>query len=220
MKPRFLSNIAAQFSLVRGPLLLFYVPAVLLLAALVVVCWAKGLPMWRFTRDPSQINVMHPLTGLVSNLGVLCWAASAGMTVLAAAVCSNRRHSRRVVGFFVWATVATGLLLFDDLFLGHEKIFPELLGVSEQVVFGVYAAFVAGGMFVYRDVIVRTDYLLLLIALAAFGSSILVDQLIESGGQYYHLFEDGPKFIGIVGWFAYFAWTSFEILTGRAVYPS
>ena len=62
----------------------------------------------------------------------------------------------------VSAGLFTGLLLFDDLFLAHEVIYPKVLGVDEKYVFAAYVIFAATYLSFFRNLIVRNGYSMLL----------------------------------------------------------
>ncbi len=94
----------------------------------------------------------------------------------------------------------TLVLGIDDVFLLHEKVFPWF-GVPEEAVVGSYAGFVLFYLVKFYSVILKTEYVLLVMALSFFGLSATLD-LVQPHGSY--LLEDGAKLVGIVSWLAYF----------------
>ena len=47
--------------------------------------------------------------------------------------------------------------------------------------------------------------------------------LAATGGQYAtegYLFEDSLKLLGLAGWFGYFAWTAYALVTARVIPPA
>lgn len=198
---------------VRGlaPLLWrLYTPPVMLLAIIVALRLLDGVPMAEFTRDPAQILGHTPFIGAVSSLGILLWAAAATACLFTAALL--RRRGLGAAGwrtFLTFASALTVLLMLDDLFLFHDVVFPEYLGIGEHWLYGFYAASAAGLLGGYRRLILKTDYPLLLLSLLLFAASLgmdFVSDYVLLPGTF--LLEDGPKFLGIVAWAAYFIRTS------------
>ena len=171
-----------------------------------------GIPISALTRDPTAVAGVHPLTGLVSNLGILLWCASAALCLFSATVLHRTGADRATHRLIFWAGIVTVVLLLDDLFLLHERIYPAVFGVGERAVFGVYGAMLLTYFSVYRNVLARTDPSLLVVALACFGVSLIVDQGPESILPAHLLFEDGFKFLGIASWFGYFSTLCYEQL--------
>ena len=60
--------------------------------------------------------------------------------------------------------------------------------------------------------IARTRYPVLLASLGANGLSVVVDTLVNPGmGDGAVLYEDGPKFLGVLAWATYFVLTTCDI---------
>lgn len=181
-----------------------YAPAVLLLVAIALGAALRGLdPAW-FTRDPAAWHEAHPLIGSVSNLGVLLWAAAAAISLFAAAMLriSGGRRERRAL--LLHAGLLTLWLTLDDLFMFHERLAPDELGIPQRLVFLGYAAWFAAVLLRFRALLLQTRGLLLP-ALAFFAVSAVLDQFAPAAWfewRYLMLVEDGAKFLGIVSWFA------------------
>ena len=98
--------------------------------------------------------------------------------------------------------------MLDDFFLLHEKIFPIYFGVPEKIVYVGYLGLILCVGTVFKQCILKTEYLILMIALGFFGLSVCTDAIqgrIESIiGPWRILFEDGFKLFGIVSWMGYF----------------
>lgn len=183
-----------------------YLPAFALLGGIVLLRVVYGIPMALFTRDAAQITGSAPFIGALSNLGILLWCTAAATALFAAALAGRRDGNGEAIGFLRAGAALTVLLLFDDLFLLHDVVFPDYLHVSQLLVYVAYALAAAGFLLRFRrHILARTDYPLLAIALAGFALSIgmdLVDEHILIPGTY--ILEDGFKFLGIVGWCGYF----------------
>ncbi|HEY3345982.1 MAG TPA: hypothetical protein VGK71_00010 [Nitrospirota bacterium] len=191
-----------------------YVPAVaiLFLAALSAVYFR--IPVGSLTRDMATLADIHPLTGALSNVGILLWCATAAVSLFTAAVIWERAEPRQVQ-FLVGFSCLTLVLLFDDFFMLHEYLAPVYLGLRERYLMLIYAAAASGLLIGFRKVILSSEYGLLGIALAFFAISVGVDRIHYSQNAWSWLFlaEDGAKFLGIAGWSGYFIRHSYIQLT-------
>jgi len=203
-----LAQIFAQDrKLVRFLFSLYLLP-VLFLFVVVIATAQMGVSLAMLTRDPASIAKIHPFIGVVSNLGVLLWTASATICLFSWALFRHRLNEMRFATFLLCSGLLTTLLLLDDFFLLHDAIFPHYFGVNEKVAFLGYGGLIIGWMVIFRKCIRRTEYLILLTALVFFGLSLFIDVFqhpIQSViGNARIFFEDGFKLLGIVGWFGYF----------------
>ncbi len=214
-----LTQILSQARRLAGFLALLYAPAWIFLAAVVVASRQLEVPLNDFTRDPASIAGMHPFAGVASSLGVLLWTATAAICLFSSAVLRYRLGERRSALFLLCSGLVTGLLLFDDLFLTHEILAPVYLGASENSVMIAYVLIVYGWTMTFKREILRTEYLLLIVALAFFVASVVVDawqhRVYSVIGHWHIIVEDGLKLLGIVGWLGYFARCSLEMIGAR-----
>lgn len=201
---------------VRTALLLAYLPAVLGLCILAWISSTTGVPISNFTRDPVAVMRAPFYTGLLSNLGILLWCATATITLFGAAVLDTRSQRREWVLFLRWSGLFTTILLFDDLFLFHEIVFPKFLDIREGYVVLCYGLLLLVYLGIFHRQIIRTQFLILILAGVCFAGSLLIDRLPEDWMAEHHLFEDGSKFVGIVTWFLYFSRTTMSLIKGAA----
>jgi len=171
--------------------------------------WA-GVPVDWLLRDPLAVVEAHPLTGFVSNLGIVLWSAASGICLLTAAVLRRRGDDPESASFFLWSGVMTAVLALDDLYQFHEVIGPSSLHLAQRGIYLIYLAGVAAYLFRFRRRILATDWLLLVLAGAMFAVSLGADLLPEALREgpiepVTDLVEDGAKFVGIVLWLAFFA---------------
>lgn len=165
------------------------------------------LHLWRhvsygdLTRDPAASLDAPMYLGLLSNAGMVLWAAATGICLFAGGLCRLSRPGTRWPAFLLAFGALTGFLLMDDLYMFHDEIFPDHLGISQGLMYGAYLGLIAFLFVYFRGVIARTPYLLLL-ACAGFGVSVLADIASDSIGDFF-LVEDGAKFVGIAYWLAY-----------------
>ena len=210
-------------------LALAYLPMLLLLFAAGWLADLKGIPMEDVTRDPATAAQAPFYTGALAILGLFGWCASAAVCFFAAAVLRHARTDRAGTAFLLSGALLSTLLLVDDAFLVHEIVGPYHLGLSDEVLIGLYGLATLAFLVGCRATILRSDYLLLVLALAFLAGSAGVDKLNDfgvlatTGGKYAtegYLFEDTLKLLGLAGWFGYFAWTAYALVTARVIPPA
>lgn len=183
--------------------LILAVSAVLLGAVLLLHFW-KGIPIGSLTRDPTYILDAPLYTGFLSQAGIFFWSASAAVCMFSAKVLSRYPDSLKIKRFLFVSGLLTLVLGLDDVFLLHDEFFPYL-GVPEIGVYVSYAGFVLLYLVCFYSIILKTEYVVLGMALVFFGASItldvLHDVLLLSDSV---LVEDGAKLVGTVSWLSYF----------------
>lgn len=152
------------------------------------------------------------MLGAISNLGVLLWCAAAAVCLFS--VTLVRGAAGRGGTLCLFATgVISAMLMGDDLFQGHEKIYPALFGLREKAVFAIYGVIMLGYVAAFQRVI-RSHAPLLFVAsgvafVLAMVFDIFDDAVTDSGlanaDLVQRLGEDGFKLIGICLWSAYAA---------------
>jgi hypothetical protein len=192
-----------------------YVPATALLLGAVVASHVKRLPFGMFTRDPTTIMGANPLIGVLSSVGVLGWCATASLCLFTWGVTRHRVAGWLGDVFLLIPGLLTTALMMDDLFEIHEVLAPRYIGVPDDLLIVPYGLLAMGWVVAFRRRILRTEYLLLLIAAGGFTVSVVVDTLTDAPYNSRYLLEDGFKFLGIVGWLGYFGRVCFRELTGR-----
>lgn len=202
-------------------LLITSIPSIIILSAMVMVSIFFQVPTSFMTRDVTAIANMHPLSGILSNLGVLLWCVSASICGFSAIALRNN-VPRDTFLFLLYSSLLSAYLMFDDLFLFHEDLAFRYLGLSEKYVFVALGILVFAYLIVLRQTILRTDISGLLFALGFFAASIAVDVIFEPWlvrlDHWSFLLEDGIKWLGIANWCSYYIQTSYRFLAG-AVKP-
>ncbi|MGE4543373.1 MAG: hypothetical protein AB7D06_04585 [Pedobacter sp.] len=113
--------------------------------------------------------------------------------------------------FFLISGLITSLLLLDDLFLLHERVFPQIFHWRQRYIFVTYGSMIYIYLMYFRKTILKTNFITLALALGFFFLSIAVDGMSDIMGitiPYYHLYEDGFKLVGLANWLGYFGETS------------
>lgn len=167
----------------------------------------KDVPLGTLTRDP--LSGKPAYLGLLSQAGILLWAAGAAVSFLGAWLLPWRDAGR----FMLSAGVLTTMLCIDDAFLLHDEVLP-LVGVPEELIYAVYLGLLLGFLLLFARRILKTGYPLLGLALAFLGISVVADAWGLPWLDPY-LIEDGAKFIGITMWSAYLFHTSGSLVRTR-----
>ena len=165
-----------------------------------------------FLRDIVATGELPFFAGFVSQIEAILWSATLTVCLFSVLLMQRRNGgleaSRR---FLLHGGILTGMLLLDDIFLFHEEIAPDYLHISEKYVIAVYL--LMGIIFVFSNLneILSSEYLILVLALAMFGTSIFLDAIpiddfdVRYFWEQLELFlEDGFKFAGIATWLTYF----------------
>jgi hypothetical protein len=195
--------------------LVLCVAAVLIGAALALHFW-KGVALADLTRDPVTTFQAAPYVGLLSQVGILLWAAAATVCLFGARMLAGRAGVADVKRFLFVSGLLTLVLGLDDAFLFHEEFVPRV-GVPQGLVFVVYGALLVLYAWRFAPVILKTEFALLVAALAAFGVSLAVDVAHpEVLGRYLLFVEDGAKLVGTLFWLAYFARTGASAIKSGA----
>lgn len=174
------------------------------------------IPVGEFTRDPAATFQTYPLIGVISNLGILLWCTTASVCLFTYMV--HFSSSNIVVRqFLLTSGLFTTVLLFDDLFMLHEFVMPDVLGIPEAVIYSSYLVFILIYLIKYRAYLLKTEYMVLIIACGFFSLSILSDVYLPQTGIVY-LVEDGFKLFGIATWTLYFISTCFVQMRKNLLY--
>lgn len=226
------TSFESQLKFIFPLLLMVYLPAIVLLALMAFFAQWQGIEISNMTRD--TVSVLCDMTageycppnytGILSNLGILFWSASATISIFTASVLmmeptqGKPPHTRDAIFFLLAMGFLSALLLFDDLLLLHEKVYPKV-GLPEMFAFGLYGLWLLISLIRFRIFFLKTDFLLFAIAFGFMALSIVVDTFPEDWSSFHHLFEDGFKFLGVVGWCTYFTTVSAKQLRA-ALHPN
>ena len=188
------------------------------LGCVIFACLYTGASPGFFARDPLITLGGHPLMGIQSYLGILIWSVAAGVCFFCYSFLRSyqkySRHHQRDSLFLLWSGSITLWLALDDLFQIHEYL-PEIVpGLSQPIIYIVYAIILIGYILKFRKQIVHSDELgLVITALIFFGLSVFIDIVQDFWDSRWRIFfEDGFKFFGIVSWAGYLIRRSFQML--------
>ncbi|MDM8568536.1 hypothetical protein QUF50_03285 [Thiotrichales bacterium HSG1] len=201
-----------QFKKIIPVLALSYAVIFGLLISVAIVSFYYNIPVAKFTRDPTVILLGHPFTGVISNIGILFWCSTSAICLFSSAI--HIKNGNAIVSrFLFFSGLLTLLLLLDDLFTFHEAIFPMYFHIPEEAVYSGYLVLVLTFFLKFKDLIIKSEYIILLIACGFFALSILSDIFLPQIGWEF-LLEDGFKLFGIVTWFIFFVRTCFIQVQG------
>ena len=130
-------------------------------------------PLLDLVRDPSYVSDSPWWTGSISLIGLLLWAAAAGMLLLTGVVLRDGGEPRRA-RFFLASAALVGWLGVDDAVLVHEEILPDEVGDPRRVVLVLYGAVAAAWALRFRRELARDGALMAIVA-GGFAASVLLD---------------------------------------------
>ncbi len=200
-----------SYKLVLG----LYLPAGLIMLAVYLVSVHTDTPVWMFTRDPADITLSSPFIGIVSNLCILLWCATAAISFFAFLTLKKQGLEKMAV-FFLLSGFITSLLLLDDLFLLHERIFPQWFHWRQRYIYISYVSIVLVYLVAFRKTILKSNFIMLALALGFFLLSVVVDCIsakMEDFIPFSHLYEDGFKLFGLASWLGYYAQTALQAIS-------
>lgn len=195
-----IKSVATILSIVYSVLLVLFI-------AIALISLQFGIGIDQFTRDPAGLLNVNPFTGVISNIGILFWCATSVLCFFTAFI-HWKNKSIKVATFLFYSGLITAVLLFDDLFMFHETVFPEILHIPEKLVYVAYFVLVLVYFIKFSQDLLKTDYIILFFACNFFALSIVCDTFFVQEGMEF-LIEDGFKLFGIISWFIFYSRTCF-----------
>lgn len=213
-------SLLEQTTRMAALLVMIYVPVLLLLLCFGIAGKAAGIPMTDFMREPQMVAHLPFYVGMISTLGCFLWAGAAAICFFGWAVLRQYPDERRFSLLLLCIGILTTHLLLDDMFTFHESLYPYYFGWREETTYAIYALAAIAGVIAFRKTIIKTDYLLLFLALGFLVLKLVVEECDEHPqrifgqwapyfnpenifGPWRIMIEDGLKLFGIVSWLAY-----------------
>jgi hypothetical protein len=191
----------------------------LVVVILVALARAVGdVPMYYLTRDIATLAGIHPFFGVMSNLGLMLWAAAAAVSLLTVLILM--KSGEGLSKFFLASGALSLWLLFDDAFLFHEELAPKHMGLETEFVLVGLGVAVLAWLAAFRRQILAAGPFFLVLSLGMFGLSLGVDFAAdffpaeETEESWRIFYEDAPKWLGIVFWLAFHVTASVNTLAG------
>ena len=113
----------------------FTIVAMLVLGFVVYFSNSQNIPIAHLTRDPLAVTDSPPYVGFLSNMGIIIWNITVGITLITSMVLFVKSDSR--FRFFLYSCLFTFLLMVDDLFMLHESFYTRLY-LPEKTLYGIY----------------------------------------------------------------------------------
>lgn len=206
---------------IKKLLLVFFLASIILFAIL-MINRIYQVPFYKLTSDPDAIAGINPLSGVLSNLGIVLWCAATSSCALAAAIVRSK-GAKKLYLFLLYSFLLSAFLMFDDLFQFHEDL-SGLIGLNQKVIYVLLGTAVITYLIYFRKILLQTNIIPFLIGLTFLGLSILADTVVykvfgSQLGDWLYFIEDGAKWIGVVFWCYYFLSTSYQLImkhTGKS----
>lgn len=199
--------------------LLIFVPSILLILAIGLAKVLFQVPIYLLVADVFAIADIHPLSGLLSNIGIFLWCATAAICFFVAGALKRAKNFKGIHFFLASACLSTYLLI-DDFFLLHEELAPNYMGISQNIVLMLIGIAVVAYLVWFRRMILRTRYGLMLMAVGFLVVSVAVDTVLKPWllplGEWKSLIEDGAKLIGIASWLSYYIDVAYQFLLEKS----
>lgn len=193
-------------------LLLFLVAAV----PIAVVVFSRvflDVPVAYLTKDIAALGELTAYAGLLSQIGLIMWGSAAAVLIFTMIHFYDRILEGGTRAFFISSIAVTLILFLDDGFMLHESFFPSI-GIPEKAAYLSYLVALLVYLTVFVKRILETEYVLLLLALAFFALSMMID-VLSGFGFTSIILEDSTKFAGIVAWMFYYWRVSYATIRGE-----
>ena len=196
-------------------LLITGIPSLLILAGIAIASITLDINLGLLTRDPTSIAKINPLSGILSNFGIILWCSAATVCFFSAITIRNT-ESKDSFWFLFCSGLLSAYLLIDDFFQVHEILAGNHVGISEKFTYIALGIAVLIYLFIFRRNIWQTNFSFLLMSFILLSSSVATDMfqglLMSRIGHWQFLIEEGTKWLGISCWCSYYVATSYHIV--------
>lgn len=156
------------------------------------------------SRDPATLSRSPAYEGLLTVLGGFAWSATVAVTLLGAWMLHRAGAASSQIRFLGSAAAVTTMLMIDDIFLVHEELGPSL-GLSEEVLFGLYGGLVVAHLLGHRRVLGDAAWPILALSLLVFVSALLREVWFDFPEA---VLPDTFAFVGTGLWMAFHVHTT------------
>ena len=175
-----------------------------------VVAAQRSVAVEQLFLDPAFLSGEPWYTGVLSDLGVLGWAA-ATVTALWGGWVAGQTGRPTASRFLRAGALVSVILLADDLFQLHADLL-RFMGLPKGIRQLVIVLPAVAWLLRYAADIARTRWVILAGALTGFGASLLVDGLAPPDSTVGLFVEDSAKLLGVLAWTQYLVLTSLDIM--------
>ena len=178
---------------------------ILILALVLSIHRVEGLSLKQLTSDLAGVADLPPYYGLLSQISIWLWSATACICFLGWRLMPLRKQVKYKDNFFFMSFVVILLLGLDDAFMLHEEIY-QYVHIPQKVVYVIYTLMFCYLLWNFRYFILVTKFVVLFMGLGCLFISVLLDVVLapESNEYIKYLLEDGIKVLGILFLFAYY----------------
>jgi len=200
---KFAMQVKEQLKNITPILIIVFAAATAVLSIVIMMATKNNVQLNHFTKDPTQLMNEPFYLGLFSNIGILLWCGSAVICFFSKAVLPETSELKPLRRFLFYSALVTLMLMLDDLFLLHEEVFPDYLGIPEFGVYVIYCNVLLLYVLFFWQIMLKTDFIILGLAFFLIGLSTIVKQIPMPIPEDTFL-EDAVKLFGIICWFMYF----------------
>jgi len=184
--------------MIKFPSKLFYtsiLPSLTLYLAILYISNLYNIKLTLVVRDLAQ-TCGYPIgVGMISNIGILLWGATASICLFTTFSENINRESSKLL---LLGGLLSGILCIDDFFLLHDRyIGPDFLNLT-------YLAITIFLLLRFRTILKKIGIYNLVISILFLGLSIFFDgviqQIFEQEYDLTQLIEEMFKFLGITCW--------------------
>jgi hypothetical protein len=170
--------------------------------SVILIFAASGVKMAKLSMDPLAQLKQPFYLGMISNLGILLWMATASVTLFASFHLTDGVAHPQRASFLRWVGILSLMLMCDDLLMLHEQVFPKYLYIPGRLVYVAYLTYTFLLILKFWRLILSQDnYKFLILAYFFFGMSIAIDIDMFPGGID---IEDSFKILGLTTYTYYF----------------
>ena len=202
-------------------LLITFIPSLLFLIVGITTGYSFGVTPSLLLGDLADIaGKINPLYGLFTNIGVLCWIATATVCLFTA-ITLRKLKSKKIFNFLMYSGILSAYLGIDDAFMLHDFVAPIYLKISENFILAsILIAFIVYIVRFYK-LILASNYTFFILALSFLTMSLGLDVCLKFFEETARIdvnvglpliLEDGSKFLGITSWLSYFIYYCYDLL--------
>ena len=187
-----------QNNMIKFPSKLFFtliLPSSILYLTILYISSLYNIKLSLVVRDLAQ-TCGYPIgVGMISNIGILLWGATASICLFTTFSENINRESSKLL---LLGGLFSGLLCIDDFFLLHDRYMgPDFLNLT-------YLAISIFLLVRFRTILKKIGLFNLVISILFLGLSIFFDgviqQIFDQSYDITQLIEEGFKFLGITCW--------------------
>jgi hypothetical protein len=196
---------------------------ILVFNVVLLITWGisalRALPIEYLLEDPASLLGFDQFIGFLTPIGVVFLAFGIGAVLLLAWVKHGdmTAEERRVFNALVFLAGVSLLLLLDDLFLLHERVFTGWFQIGERRIFLTYGIIFIVLAYIHRKGLLSGPVVFWIISILLFGVSLASDVLTDKVSlstalaSSIEMLEEGGKFGG------YLFWTAFILMKARGL---